>query len=130
MPFMSMDHSSDPKAGILKDIGDLSTIELFNNQVLVAVYVRPNKTKSGIYLPDATVAEDKIQGKVGLVVKKGPLAFVDASNQWFTDIEVNEGDWVIFRPSDGWGITINNLMCRILDDTAVRGKITSPDQVW
>ena len=130
MPFMSMDHSSDPKAGILKDIGDLSTIELFNNQVLVAVYVRPNKTKSGIYLPDATVAEDKIQGKVGLVVKKGPLAFVDASNQWFTDIEVNEGDWVIFRPSEGWGITVNNLMCRILDDTAVRGKITSPDQVW
>jgi co-chaperonin GroES (HSP10) len=130
MPFMTMDHSSDPKAGILKDIGDLSTIELFNNQVLVAVYVRPNKTKSGIYLPDATVAEDKIQGKVGLVVKKGPLAFVDASEQWFTDIEVNEGDWVIFRPSDGWNISVNNMTCRILEDTAVRGKITSPDQVW
>jgi co-chaperonin GroES (HSP10) len=130
MPFMTMDHVSDPKAGILKDIGDLSTIELFNNQVLVAIYVRPTKTKSGIYLPDATVAEDKIQGKVGLVVKKGPMAFVDASEQWFTDIEVNEGDWVIFRPSDGWGITINNLMCRILEDTAVRGKITAPDQVW
>jgi co-chaperonin GroES (HSP10) len=130
MPFMTMDHGSDPKASILKDIGDLSTIELFNNQVLVAIYVRPNKTKSGIYLPDATVAEDKIQGKVGLVVKKGPMAFVDASEQWFTDIEVNEGDWVIFRPSDGWGITVNNLMCRILEDTAVRGKITAPDQVW
>jgi len=130
MPFMTMDHASDPKAGILKDIGDLSTIELFNNQVLVAIYVRPTKTKSGIYLPDATVAEDKIQGKVGLVVKKGPMAFVDASEQWFTDIEVDEGDWVIFRPSDGWGITINNLMCRILEDTAVRGKITAPDQVW
>jgi co-chaperonin GroES (HSP10) len=127
---MTMDHTNDPKAGILKDIGDLSTIELFNNQVLVAIYVRPSKTKSGIYLPDATVAEDKIQGKVGLVVKKGPMAFVDASEQWFTDIEVNEGDWVIFRPSDGWGITINNLMCRILEDTAVRGKITAPDQVW
>jgi co-chaperonin GroES (HSP10) len=130
MPFMTMDHASDPKAGILKDIGNLSTIELFNNQVLVAIYVRPTKTKSGIYLPDATVAEDKIQGKVGLVVKKGPMAFVDASEQWFTDIEVDEGDWVIFRPSDGWGITINNLMCRILEDTAVRGKITAPDQVW
>jgi len=127
---MTMDHVNDPKAGILEDIGDLSTIELFNNQVLVAIYVRPTKTKSGIYLPDATVAEDKIQGKVGLVVKKGPMAFVDASEQWFTDIEVNEGDWVIFRPSDGWGITINNLMCRILEDTAVRGKITAPDQVW
>jgi len=63
-------------------------------------------------------------------VKKGPMAFVDASEQWFTDIEVDEGDWVIFRPSDGWGITINNLMCRILEDTAVRGKITAPDQVW
>ena len=81
MPFMQMDHSNDRKTGIMKDIGDLSTFELFNNQVLVAVYVRPKKTKSGIYLPDATVDEDKIQGKVGLVVKKGPLAFVDESNQ-------------------------------------------------
>jgi co-chaperonin GroES (HSP10) len=130
MPFMTMDHSSDPKASIIEDIGDLSTIELFNNQVLVAIYVRPTKTKSGIYLSDATVDEDKIQGKVGLVVKKGPMAFVDASEQWFTDIEVNEGDWVIFRPSDGWNISVNNMPCRILEDTAVRGKITSPDQVW
>jgi co-chaperonin GroES (HSP10) len=130
MPYMVMDHSNDPKAAILKDIGDLSSFELFNNQVLVAVYVRPKKTKSGIYLPDATVDEDKIQGKVGLVVKKGPLAFVDESNQWFTDISVSENDWVVFRPSDGWSITVNNVLCRILDDTAVRGKIASPDQVW
>ena len=81
MPFMQMDHSNDRKTGIMKDIGDLSTFELFNNQVLVAVYVRPKKTKSGIYLPDATVDEDKIQGKVGLVIKEGPLAFGDESNQ-------------------------------------------------
>ena len=130
MPPMIMDHAVDPKITIQSDIGDLSNIEIFNNQVLVAVYVRPKKTKSGIYLPDATVDEDKIQGKVGLVVKKGPMAFVDESNQWFTEIEVNDGDWVVFRPSDGWSITVNNVLCRIIDDTAVRGKVDAPDRVW
>lgn len=130
MPYMEMDHSADPKEGLQKAIGNLDSVEIFNNQVLVAVYIRPKKTRSGIYLPDATVEEDKVQGKVGLVVKKGPQAFVDTSNEWFADITINDLDWVIFRPSDGWGITVNGVLCRIIDDTAIRGKIQSPDQVW
>ena len=77
MPFMIMDHAVDPKQKLLEDLGDLSTVEIFNNQILVAVYIRPNKTKSGIYLSDQSREEDKVQGKVGLVVKKGPSAFVD-----------------------------------------------------
>lgn len=130
MPFMIMDHAVDPKQKLLEDIGDLSNVEIFNNQILVAVYVRPNKTKSGIYLSDQSREEDKIQGKVGLVVKKGPSAFVDEANEWFKDVSVEVNDWVVFRPSDGWGITVNNVLCRMIDDTAVRGKVDVPDRVW
>lgn len=130
MPFMIMDHATDPKQKLLDDIGDISAFEIFNNQILVAVYIRPNKTKSGIYLSDQSREEDKVQGKVGLVVKKGPAAFVDETSEWFKDISVEVNDWVVFRPSDGWSITVNNVLCRIIDDTAVRGKVDAPDRVW
>jgi len=127
---MIMEHATDPKQKLLDDIGDISAFEIFNNQILIAIYVRPQKTKSGILLPDQMRDEDKIQGKVGLVVKKGPAAFVDETSEWFKDITVNEGDWVVIRPSDGWAITVNNVLCRIVDDTAVRGKVDAPDRVW
>ena len=125
-----MDHAVDPKQKLLEDIGDISSVEIFNNQILVAVYVRPQKTKSGIYLSDQSREEDKIQGKVGLVVKKGPSAFVDEANEWFKDVSVGVNDWVVFRPSDGWSITVNNVLCRMIDDTAIRGKVDAPDRVW
>jgi hypothetical protein len=40
------------------------------------------------------------------------------------------GDWIYFRPSDGWQITVHGQLCRILDDTDVRGRIPAPDAVW
>lgn len=130
MPFMIMSHEVDPKQKLLEDLGDISPFEIFNNQILVAVYIRPIKTKSGLYLPDQSREEDKVQGKVGLVVKKGPAAFVDETSEWFKDISVELHDWVVFRPSDGWSITVNNVLCRIIDDTAIRGKVDMPDRVW
>lgn len=130
MPHMIMDHANDPKETILKEIGDLSEVKVFNNQVLIAVYLRPTKTKSGIWLSDNTVEEDKYQSKVGLVLKKGPQAFTDESGSWFKDMDINEGDWVVHRPSDGWSITVNNVLCRMLDDTNIRGSVSYPDHVW
>ena len=130
MPPMIMQHEVDPADKLKKELGDLSKVEIFNNQILVAVYIRPQKTKSGIYLSDKTVDEDRHQSKIGLVVKKGPTAFVDENDTWFKDVEINEGDWVIFRPSDGWQITVNNVLCRLLEDTVVRGRVNHPDYIW
>lgn len=130
MPFMTMEHEVDPAEKLRKEVGDISGFDIYNNQVLVATYMRPQKTKSGIYLPDSTTAEDQFQSKVGLILKTGPDAFVDEDNKWFRDVNVSVGDWIVFRPSDGWNITVNNIACRILDDTAVRGKVDKPDRVW
>ena len=85
MPPMVMDHEVDPKAKLLEQLGDTSNIEIFNNQILCAVYVRPQKTKSGIYLSDKTIDEDRFQGKVGLLIGMGPAAFQDDSGEWFKD---------------------------------------------
>ena len=130
MSLLIMQHDVDPKKKLRDEVGDLNNVEIFNNQVLVGVYIRPQRTKSGIYLTEKTTDEDKYQGKIGLVLKKGGSAFVDPDNQWFADIEINEGDWVLFRPSDGWSVTINGVLCRVIDDHAIRGRVDQPDRAW
>lgn len=130
MSSITMLHEKDPKRVLLEQVGDTSSIEIFNMQVLVAVYIRPEKTKGGLFLSDKSRDEDRYQSKVGLILKKGPTAFVDKDGEWFSGLDINEGDWVVFRPSDGWNITINGTLCRMLDDMSVRARIAHPDQVW
>lgn len=133
MPAMKMEHFEDPAEKLRKEVGPLADVEVFNNQVLVAIYLRPEKTASGLYLASQTRDEDRYQSKVGLVLKKGPEAFIDEENRWFRGVTINEGDWIVFRPSDGWQITINpttKVLCRMMEDVQVRGRIGHPDQVW
>jgi co-chaperonin GroES (HSP10) len=125
-----MEHADDPKEAILNEIGRVDDIGVFNNQLLVAIYMRPEKTKSGIILSDQTRSEDRYQGKVGLVLKKGPTAFVDPDNKWFVDTDVEVGDWVYFRVTDGWSINVHGVSCRMLEDTDIRGSTKYPDAVW
>jgi hypothetical protein len=130
MPYMRMQHDIDPREKLLADIGDLSNVEIFNNKLLVAVYIRPEKSKSGLYMPDQNREEDKFQSKVGLLVKKGNLAFEDDEGKWFQDVEINMHDWLIVRPSDAWSITVNGVLCRIVDDALVQGRVAHPDDAW
>lgn len=127
-----MDHQVDPKEDIINKLGSLDHFELFNNQVLVAVYKRPEKTKSGLYLTENTRSDDRYQSKVGLIVKMGPSAFEDNEEGWFQDTEFNLHDWIVYRPSDGWEITLGDqpIICRILIDTQIRARVNHPDQIW
>lgn len=130
MPFMLMEHEIDPREKLLKDIGDLSNVEIFNNKLLLAVYLRPEKTKSGFILPGSNLDEDKYQSKVGLLVKMGASACQDDTGAWFKNIEINLHDWIISRPSNGWSITINGVLCRLIDDSLIEGRVQHPDQAW
>lgn len=131
MQALKMQHDTDPRADLLAAVGDLSELEdLFHNEILVAVYKRPEKTKGGIMLPDQVRKEDDYQGKVGLVLRKGPLAFVDDSRNSFAGLNVKEGDWIVFRPSDGWQLIVNKGLCRMLQDIHVKARITRPDFVF
>jgi co-chaperonin GroES (HSP10) len=130
MPPMKMEHVHDPVQELVDAVGSLKDFELFNMQVLVAIYLRPQKTKSGIYLTDKTVEEDRYQGKVGLILKTGPSAFVDETGKWFDGETIGVGDWVVFRPSDGWALSVNGQPCRILDDLSIKARIKQPDVVW
>ena len=137
MPATLIVHEDDPEEVINERAGDLREFQVFNNQVLIGVYQRPSesKTTGGIVLTHRTTDEDKYQSKVGLVLNLGPTAFRDPTGRWFQDQDVGIGDWVVFRPSDGWSLTLvskdksgkkQELLCRMVDDTAIRAKIDSP----
>lgn len=134
MPAMLMAHDIDPKQDLLDKLGNLDNFELFHNQVLCAVYIRPQKTKSGILLVDSTRDEDRNQSKIGLIVKCGNQAF-QSDKEWQWPDDFGTGDWALYRASDGWPTTIvgvngDKVLCRILDDVRVRGRISHPDQIW
>jgi co-chaperonin GroES (HSP10) len=138
VPSVAIQHTEDPREVIWNKVGDLAGVEVFNNDVMVAIYERPNKTKSGIILTDRTVGEDLYQGKVGLILKMGPKAFTDP------DFEESEkcsvGDWIFFRPSDGWAATLNTMQSviakdnivnlRIVRDASIRGRVRDPDLIY
>ena len=138
MPAVAMLHEKDPREAILDRAGSLEGVEVFGTDMLVAIYKRPEKTKTGIILVDDTRGEDVHQGKVGLVLKMGPTCFVDDEGNKFRDIK--EGDWVVFRPSDGWRITLNTLRgnsskentldARVVSDISVRARVSDPDLVY
>ena len=139
MPATLVVHEEDPAETILDLAGDLEEVDIFNNKILVGVYQRENeaKTAGGIILTHKTTDEDKYQSKVGLVLKMGPSAFVDFSDppRWFIDQHIFLGDWVVYRPSDGWSLTLvskdskgkkQELLCRLLDDTSIMAKVEGP----
>lgn len=139
MPATLTVHESDPVDRIYELAGNLNEVEVFNNKVLIAVYQRPDETMTsgGILLTHKTTGEDRYQSKVGLIISMGPIAFLDkAEKGWFVDQDdMEEGDWVMYRPSDGWSLTLisrdNNgkrqeLLCRLMDDLSIMGRIKSP----
>ncbi len=130
MPPMLMKHDADPAMAIMKQAGNLDAFELFGNQVLLGVYMRPKVTKSGIHLADQTLKEDEHQGKAGLVLKKGPAAFVSDDNYDFRGQDVQVGEWVAIFISDGRKIAINGQLCRLVEDHHIRLKIPAPDVVF
>lgn len=136
-------HREDPKVVIWRDVGDLSKIEIFGQNVLIATYIRPKEMALGesghtLELPDNVVAEDRYQAKVGMLLKLGPRAFVDEPpNVLFYDIERNQpgapkpGDWLVFRPSDNsFSMQIGGHYCRLIPDVFCKMRLETPDEVY
>lgn len=118
------------KAEVFEKVGDLSDVDLFHNRILVATFVRPEKTASGIILADITRKEDEYQGAVGVVLKKGPGAFVDAGGVEFFGKDVEVGQWVVYSMRSGRGMSLNGVHCRVLEDAHIDMVIPRPDMVF
>ncbi len=119
-------NSDNPKLEMIKKVGDLSKLHVMYNMVLVAQYVRPMRTKGGIIRPHENIEEDVWQGKVGLVMKLGPNAFVDDADMSFFGQKAEIGDWVVFKTSDAWQLQVGEWPCRLVRDSSIKMKLDDP----
>ena len=114
----------------------LPNFTIFHNLILVGIYMRGSvKELAGgrkFYIPDSAAKEDQYQGKVGLVLALGPLAFKDDARNDFAGQKVEIGQWVAFRVSDGFPIDINGIHCRLMEDVHIKMRISAPDTdiIW
>lgn len=130
MKALKMVHKTDPKQVLLSALGDISNYRIFNNQVLLAIYERPEMTAGGVLLTARTRKEDEFQGKVGLIVAMGPAAFQPSPETGhFKTGGPGMHDWVAIRASDGWAFKLGETMCRLIADHNVRMQIPAPDLI-
>jgi len=125
--------SLDIKESILKALGSaVDQYRLFDDDVLLATYIRPEKTAGGIIMPERVKDEDRFQGKAGLLLKCGAAAFkFDRSGMFKFEGEApNIHSWVVYRPSDGWEIALHGVSCRIIRSVMLRGVIDDPSVIW
>lgn len=122
--------ASDPKAAIIKAVGDLSKVKVAADLVLLGTYIRNEKSTGGIIRPIDTLKEDEYQGKVGLVLKTGPMAYMD----WETDEEQGKTaklhTWVVYQIKDAWPVQINGTACRVIPYDKLRMQIPNPAMVF
>lgn len=126
--------ASDPKLSLIAEIGQatIDDYQLFDDDLLLGTYIRPEKTKGGIIITAKAKDEDRYQGKAGLLMKAGPTAWkYDASGQYAFEGKVPElHSWLVYRASEGWEISINGVSCRIIRARHIRGVITDPSVIW
>ena len=100
---------------------------VLHSQVLVAGYIPANRTKGGIFKTDKAVEEDRWQGNIGLVIGLGKGAFKDDGVAQFHGDSLKLHDWVMYVPSDGISLFINQVPCRLFQDTRILMKVTNPE---
>jgi hypothetical protein len=79
-----------------------------------------------------TILESLYQGKVGLIIGMGPLAFVDTGNITFggNKYRFGIGDWVQWDIHAARQFTINRIHCRYLNDTQIIARVKDPRLVY
>lgn len=139
-------HDVDPKQEIVRDSSELlDSFQIRPYDVLLVMYQRElisgdKRLRSGIFLSDngaGTLREDSYQGKVGLVMKVGSLAFTDTTDHKWEGYMPKVGDWVVINVGDTFGFELpaavgktTGRKVRIVDENLVRAIVPEPDVVW
>ena len=143
-------------AQIRQQLGSIDDFEVFGKDVLVAVYMRPEKNAQGVYFTQKQQTEDIFNGKAVLILKWGPSAFSGDESyvqaQWGDKGAPAAGDWVFLRPDQGTPINLcgdganrpqgpgiggrptdiwgwDGWPCRIVSDEAIIGRMNKPHHV-
>jgi hypothetical protein len=123
--------AADPKRGIIDAAGDLKSIEVFSDLVLIGTYIRSEKTVSGkLILPKEYLEEDEHQSKTGLVLKAGPLAYGDWEDDVSRGTNATLHTWVAFAIKDTWPCQVNGAPCRFVPYDKLRARLSDPRMVF
>lgn len=118
------------KSAVLTLLGDLDGFQILGSNVLVASYIQPEKTAGGIIVPQASLDEDRWQGKVNLVLKFGETAFVYDGPYEYKGPIPKVGDYVMFHTSDARELAIRGTSCRLVDSSLIKMITPDPDDVY
>jgi hypothetical protein len=73
--------------------------------------------------------EDKIQGKVSLVVGIGPMCKGQEYLDWFNNQPPQLGDWVVTSVRDGLTYMVGGLVMKLVEWKYLRLATLEPDMV-
>lgn len=107
--------------------GDHKNLTVLHSQVLVAGHIPSNRTAGGIFKTDRAIEEERWQGAIGLVIGLGKGAFKDNSIAQFHGEKLKLGEWVMYLPADGVALSINQVPCRLFQDTRILMKVDNPE---
>lgn len=122
--------SKDPMQAIIKAVGDLSGVDVLTDLVLLGTFIRNERTAGGIIRPLDNVKEDENQGKVGLVLKCGPLAYADWEDDDTRGQNAKLHTWVVFHNVHAWQIQLNGVACRLIPYDKLRMRLRDPNVVF
>jgi hypothetical protein len=104
----------------------ISRTRVLRNRVLVASFVASERTAGGIIRPQKNMDEDRFQGKVGLVLKLGPIAFKFPEDPDGMDAPALH-EWVLYRPGDTHEVGLGEgAPCRFIYDDLVQAIVENP----
>ena len=138
MTLLNIKHDDDPAEALFKRLQHvMPRIQIGNDRVLVAVYVRPTEmTLAGgqkLFTAPATQKEDELQGKAALVLKCGPCVNPDGIERT-RGFRIDEGDWIAVNASDGWSLNMGSIsdkiLLRLLSEKSIHVVLDSPDLIW
>jgi hypothetical protein len=110
-------HDVNPAVEIREEVGAFCDgLTMLGADVFIVMYERvkattgsERRTAGGIIVIDkdgGTGSEDKFQGKVGLVMKMGPIAFQEDPDHQWGGVTPRVGDWVIINVSQTFSFDI------------------------
>lgn len=122
-------HDKDPKKVILDSLkGHIERVQPTSGDVIVCVYERPEKMRSGLVIPDTASrrSEDRFQGVVGLIVKTGPEYGKHRQALGMEKMPA-VGDWIAFRNQDCSSFVLGDRSMRLLQGDFIRLVLDDPD---
>lgn len=130
LKIVEMSQAADFKTAVMKELGDLSKFEVLGANVLMATYIKPEKTKGGIIIPEKTKDEDRWQGTIGLVLKMGEQAFKFDGPYEYKGRVPEIGEYVMFHTSDTRELGIRNISCRLINSELIRMIVPAPQDLY